>query len=136
MKSCESFLRKTQFSTLTDLNPGFGGSWDMLGIFFVKVIFITLQKKSFCRNIFWIPCTGSRVPFCQNWKIAKISKWESAYSLMVHYCDNTVCLNFVFTWWFMTEIGLNEIFWSSKNYFFGNHMRKDLHEAFLYKAHD
>ena len=29
-------------STLADLNPGFGGSWDMLGIFFVDVIFMTL----------------------------------------------------------------------------------------------
>ena len=40
-------MRKSQFSTLTNLNPGFGRPWDMLGIFFVKVIFITLQKKSF-----------------------------------------------------------------------------------------
>ena len=31
----ESFLRKSQFSTLTDLNHGFGGPWDMLRIFFV-----------------------------------------------------------------------------------------------------
>ena len=39
--------RKSPFSTMTYLNPGFGGPWDMLGIFFVNVIFITLQKKSF-----------------------------------------------------------------------------------------
>ena len=40
-------MRKSQFSKLRYLNPGFGGSWDMLGIFFVNVIFITLQNKSF-----------------------------------------------------------------------------------------
>ena len=38
--------------TLTDLNPGFGGPWDMLGIFFVNVIFIMLQKNSFGKKIF------------------------------------------------------------------------------------
>ena len=35
LKSCESCLRKSQFSTLTDINTGFGGPWDRLGIFFV-----------------------------------------------------------------------------------------------------
>ena len=39
-------LIKSQFSTLTDLNPVFGRPWDMLGIFFVNFIFIALQKKS------------------------------------------------------------------------------------------
>ena len=73
LKSCESFLRKSQFSTLTYLNPGFGGPWDMLEIFFVNVIFITLQKKSFGQKKFWIPCAFSKVPFCQNWKIAKMA---------------------------------------------------------------
>mgnify|MGYP001229301662 CR=1 FL=1 len=34
-------------SFLTDLNPEFGGPWDMLGIFLVNVIFIMLLKKSF-----------------------------------------------------------------------------------------
>jgi len=38
-------LRKSQFSTLTYLNPGFGGPWDMLGIFFVNVKFITLHRR-------------------------------------------------------------------------------------------
>ena len=73
LKSCESFLRKSQFSKMRYLNPGFGGPWDMLGIFFVNVIFITLQKKSFGQKNFWIPDMGSKVPFCQNWKIAKMA---------------------------------------------------------------
>ena len=30
LKSCVSFLRKSQFSTLTDLNPVFGIPWDIL----------------------------------------------------------------------------------------------------------
>ena len=72
LKSCESFLRKSQSSSLTDLNPGFGGPWDMLAIFFVNVIFIMLQIKSFGQKNFWISCTGSKVPFCQNLKIAKM----------------------------------------------------------------
>ena len=38
MKSCESFLRKLQFSTLIDQNAGFGGPWDMLAIFFVNAM--------------------------------------------------------------------------------------------------
>ena len=47
--------------------------WYMLGIFFVNVIFITLWKKSFSPKNFWISCTSSKVPFCQNWKIAKVA---------------------------------------------------------------
>ena len=54
-------------------SPGFGGPWDMLGICFVNVIFITLQKKSFGQKNVWIPDMGSKVPFCQNWKIAKMA---------------------------------------------------------------
>ena len=73
LQDCESFLRKSQFSKLRYLNPGFGGSWDMLGIFFVNVIFITLQNKSFGQKFFWIPYMGSKVPFCQSWKIAKMA---------------------------------------------------------------
>ena len=30
LKSCESFLRKSQFSKMRYLNPRFGGPWDML----------------------------------------------------------------------------------------------------------
>ena len=64
LKSCESFLRKSQFSKLRYLNPGFGRPWDMLGIFFVMFLFITLQKKSFGQKFFWIPYIGTKVPFC------------------------------------------------------------------------
>ena len=45
-------MRKSQFSILTDLNPGFGRPWDMLAIFFVNAIFIMFQKKSFGKNSF------------------------------------------------------------------------------------
>ena len=38
-------MRKSQFSTLTDLNPEFGGPLDMPGIFFVNVILTMLQKE-------------------------------------------------------------------------------------------
>ena len=87
LKSCESFLRKSQFSKMRYLNPGFGGPWDMLGIFFVNVIFITLQKKSFGQKLFWIPCTGSKVPFWQFFNSGKklhnatkcVMKWNSLF---------------------------------------------------------
>ena len=45
----------------------------MLTTFLVDVIFTTLQKKSFGLKKSWIPCMGSKVPFCQNWKIAKMA---------------------------------------------------------------
>ena len=71
LKSCESFLRKSQFSTLTDLNPGFGGPLDMLGIFFVNVIYTTLQKKSFRHNFFWI----AWVQKCHFGNFSILAKW-------------------------------------------------------------
>ena len=73
MKSCESFLRKVSVRTLTDLNPGFGRPWNKLQIFFVYGTFTMPRKKSFGQNIFWISCTGSKVPFWQNGKIAKMA---------------------------------------------------------------
>ena len=80
LKSCESFLRKSQFSKMRYLNPGFGGPWDMLGIFFVNVIFITLQKKSFGQKKFWIPCTGSKVHFGNFSILAKWHFWTHVWS--------------------------------------------------------
>ena len=41
--------------------------------FFVNGIFIMLQNKYFGQNIFWISCTGSKVPFSQNLKNAKMA---------------------------------------------------------------
>ena len=89
LKSCESFLRKSQFSTLTYLNPGFGGPWDISGIFFVNVIFITLQKKSFGQKFFWIPCAGSKVQFCQNWKIAKMALFSPCMKFKTFFGQKT-----------------------------------------------
>ena len=65
LKSCEPFWRKSQFSTLTYLNLGFGGPWHLFAIFFVNVNFIMFQKKSFCQKNVWISCMGSKVPFWQ-----------------------------------------------------------------------
>ena len=36
-------------------------------------IFIMLQKNTFGQKFFWISCTGSKVPFWQKWKIAKMA---------------------------------------------------------------
>ena len=40
---------------------------------FLNFIFIMLQRKSFGQKKFWIPRTGSKLSFCQNWKIAKLA---------------------------------------------------------------
>ena len=44
-------MRKSSVCTLTALNPGFGGTWDILWIFFGYGTFIMLQKKSFGKKI-------------------------------------------------------------------------------------
>ena len=67
-KSRESFLKKVPICTLTDLNTGFGGPWNKLQIILVNGTFIMPQKKFFGQTIFWISCTGSKVPFWQNEK--------------------------------------------------------------------
>ena len=43
----------------------------MLWIFFLIAIFIMHPKNAFGQNFFQISCTGSKVPFWQNWKISK-----------------------------------------------------------------
>ena len=48
--SRESFFRKSPFCTFSCINPGFGGPWDKLWIFFLIAIFIMLQKNAFCQN--------------------------------------------------------------------------------------
>ena len=71
--SHDGFFRKSPFCTFSCINPGFGGPWKNLWIFLVNGTFIMSQKKSFCQKKFWISCTGSKVPFWQNGKIAKMA---------------------------------------------------------------
>ena len=52
LNSCESFFRKSPFCTFSWINPGFGGPWDMLWVFFLIPIFIMLQKNAFGQKIF------------------------------------------------------------------------------------
>ena len=73
LNSHDGFFRKSPFCTFYCINPGFDGPWGLLWIFFVNGTFIMLQKKSFDQKIFWISCTNSKVPFWQNWKIAKMA---------------------------------------------------------------
>ena len=68
--SHDGFFRKSPFCTFSCINPGFGGPWGMLWIFFLNGTFIMLQKNTFGQKKFWISCTGSKVPFWKNWKIA------------------------------------------------------------------
>ena len=73
MKSCESFLRKSQFCTLTDLNPGFGGPLDMLGIFLVNYYLHNALKEVFRPKKIWILNTSSKVPFWQFFNSGKMA---------------------------------------------------------------
>ena len=60
--------------TLTNLNPGFGGPWKNLWIFYVHIWhFHNASKEVFWPKKIWISCTGSKVPFWQNGKIAKMA---------------------------------------------------------------
>ena len=67
--SRDGFFRKSPFCTFSCINPGFGGPWDMLWIFFLIGIFIMLQKNTFGQKKIQISCMGSKVPFWQKWKI-------------------------------------------------------------------
>ena len=71
--SRDGFFRKSPFCTFSCINPGFDGPWGMLWIFFLISIFIMLQKNTFGQKKFQISCTGSKVPFWKNWKIAKMA---------------------------------------------------------------
>ena len=71
--SRESFFRKSPFCTFSWVNPGFGGPWDKLWIFFLIPIFIMHQKNDFGQKNFWISCTGSKVPFWQFFNFAKMA---------------------------------------------------------------
>ena len=71
--SREFFFRKSPFCTFSWINPGFGGPWDKLWIFFLIPIFIMLQKNAFGQKIFWISCTGSKVPFWQFFNSGKMA---------------------------------------------------------------
>ena len=49
--SRESFFRKSPFCTFSYINPGSGGPWDKLWIFFIP-IFIMLQKNALAKKNF------------------------------------------------------------------------------------
>ena len=55
------------------MNPRFGGPGDKLWKNLLIAIFIMLQKNTFDQKKFWISCMGSKVPFWQKWKIAKMA---------------------------------------------------------------
>ena len=65
--SCKSFFRNSHFVFFFCINPGTGGPWDKLWIFFLIAIFIMLQENAFGQIFFWISCMGSKVPFWNNW---------------------------------------------------------------------
>ena len=71
--SHDGFFRKSPFCTFSCINPGFGGPWGMLWIFFLNGTFIMLQKNTFGQKKFWISCTGSKVPFWQFFIFAKMT---------------------------------------------------------------
>ena len=67
------FFIKSPFCTFSCINPGFDGPWGMLWIFFLKGIFIMLQKNTFGQKKFHISCTCSKVPFWQFFNFSKMA---------------------------------------------------------------
>ena len=66
--SRESFFRKSPFCTFSCINPGFGGPWDKLWIFFLVAIFIMLRKKSFGQNFFFNFAKMALLNLCMKFK--------------------------------------------------------------------
>ena len=71
--SREGFFRKSPFCTFSCINPGFGGPWDMLWIFFLIPIFILLQKNAFGKKKFKFHACVQK---CHFGKIEKLPKWH------------------------------------------------------------
>jgi hypothetical protein len=80
--SREGFFRKTPFCSFSWINPGFGGPWGMLWIFFLFGIFIMLQKKAFGQKKFKF---HARVQKCHFGKIKKLPKIASR-ELKKYFC--------------------------------------------------
>ena len=73
INSCDGFFKKSPFCTFSCINPGFGGSWGMLWIFFLIGIFIMLQKNTFGKKKFKF---HAPVQKCHFGKIEKLPKWH------------------------------------------------------------
>ena len=57
----------------------------MLEIFFVNLIFKTLQKKSFGQKKIWISCTGLKVPFWQFFISGKLALLNSCMEFKIFF---------------------------------------------------
>ena len=72
--SRDGFFRKSPFCTFSCINPGFGGPWGMLWIFFVNGILIMSQKNTFGQK--------KKIKFhalvqkCRFGKSEKLPKWH------------------------------------------------------------
>ena len=81
----DGFFRKSPFCTFSCINPGFGGPWGKLWIFFPNGIFIMLQKNTFGQKIFQISCTGSKVPFWQFFNFSKMALLNRCMKLEIFF---------------------------------------------------
>ena len=86
-KSREAFFRKSSFCTLADLNHGFGGPWDIFWKFLINVTFVMLLAKKI-----WNSCKGSKVPFCQMWKIAIMALLNPCMKVKIFFLAKSILL--------------------------------------------
>ena len=109
LESCESFWRKSWCSTPTDLNPGFCRPWNMLGIFFVNVIFIKLQKSLLAKKNFEF---HAQVQKCHFGNFSILAKWHFWTSKTGEQNQKVLIL-----WWFIiVKIQCEHVFHVEKTY--------------------
>ena len=87
--SHDGFFRKSPFCTFSCINPGFNEPWGLLWIYFLNGTFIMLQKNTFGQKKFRISCTGSKVPFWKNWKIAKMALLNRCMKFKIFFGQKT-----------------------------------------------
>ena len=66
--------------------------WQTLGHVTKKkniAIFIMLQKNAFGQKNFWISCKGSKVPYWQKWKVAKMALLNPCMKFKFFFCQKT-----------------------------------------------
>ena len=80
-------MRKSQFSTLTDVNAGFGSPWDKLGIYFVNVIVENIQLlylHNASKEVFWPKTILNSMHGFKSAILAIFHFWQNGTFELVH----------------------------------------------------